>query len=150
MPASRRELLKQGAAVAAGVALPHWLASRAQAGIPDPSLEIAAGSFQPSWESLQQYRCPAWFQDAKFGIWAHWTAQCVPEQGDWYARQMYLQGSAQYNYHVAHYAHPSKFGVMEIVSLWEAERWEPVALMNHYVKAGAKYFVALANHHDNF
>ena len=38
----------------------------------------------------QAIQDPDWFRDAKFGIWAHWTAQCVPEAGDWYARQMYI------------------------------------------------------------
>lgn len=93
--------------------------------------------FKPSWDSLKQYQTPDWFRDAKFGIWAHWSAQCVPEQGDWYARQMYIQGSAQYNYHVARYGHPSKFGFMELDNLWKAEKWEPEALMSRYVKAGA-------------
>ena len=52
----------------------------------------AEKKFQPAWESLEKnYRCPEWFRDAKFGIWAHWSAQCVPEQGDWYARNMYIQ-----------------------------------------------------------
>ena len=111
---------------------------------------IAPGIFKPTWESLLQYKAPDWFRDAKFGIWAHWTAQCVPEQGDWYARQMYIQGHPQYEYHVKAYGHPSKFGFMEIDNLWRAEKWDPQALMNLYVKAGAKYFVSLANHHDNF
>ena len=111
---------------------------------------IAPGAFQPTWDSLKQYQAPEWFRDAKFGIWAHWTAQCVPEQGDWYARNMYIQGSAQNKFHVARYGHPSKFGFMELDNLWKAEKWEPDALMQLYVKAGAKYFFTLANHHDNF
>jgi alpha-L-fucosidase len=111
---------------------------------------IAAGPFQANWESLKQYRAPDWFRDAKFGLWAHWTAQCVPEQGDWYARNMYIQGHPQYNYHVANYGHPSKFGFKEIDNLWKAEKWQPEELIQLYVKAGAKYFVGLANHHDNF
>src|ERR1022692_2939016 len=114
------------------------------------SRSIAPGPFQPTWDSLKQYQAPDWFRDAKFGIWAHWTAQCVPEQGDWYARQMYRQGQPQYDYHVAHYGHPSRFGFMQIDHLWKAEAWEPEELMQLYVKAGAKYFVSLANHHDNF
>jgi alpha-L-fucosidase len=111
---------------------------------------IAAGPFQPTWESLKQYRAPDWFRDAKFGIWAHWTAQCVPEQGDWYARRMYIQGDAANAFHVKTYGHPSDFGFMEIDNRWKAEHWDPAALLDLYVKAGAKYFVALANHHDNF
>jgi alpha-L-fucosidase len=112
---------------------------------------IASGPCKPTWESLRQnYQCPEWFRDAKFGIWAHWSAQCVPEEGDWYARNIYLQGSGQYKYHVEHYGHPSKFGFMEFDNLWKAEKWEPERMMALYKAAGAKYFVALANHHDNF
>ena len=70
--------------------------------------EVPRGPFLPFWESLKSYRCPDWFQDAKFGIWAHWSPQCVPEQGDWYARNMYIQGTRQYEYHVKQYGHPSQ------------------------------------------
>ena len=56
-----------------------------------PGHTIAAGPYKATWQSLaDNYQCPDWFRDAKFGIWAHWSAQCVPEEGDWYARRMYL------------------------------------------------------------
>ena len=48
------------------------------------------GPFKPTWDSLLQYEAPDWYQDAKFGIWAHWSPQCVAEAGDWYARNMYV------------------------------------------------------------
>lgn len=112
--------------------------------------EIAAGPFTPDWRSFRQYECPEWFRDAKFGIWAHWDPQCQPEQGDWYAHHMYEQGSRQYQYHVEHYGHPSKFGYKDICNLWKAESWDPEKLIELYQRAGAKYFVALANHHCNF
>jgi alpha-L-fucosidase len=111
---------------------------------------IPSGPFLPSWESLKSYECPGWFRDAKFGIWAHWSPQCVPEQGDWYARNMYIEGSPQYEYHVKHYGHPSKFGYKDICHRWKAEKWDPNALVNLYKRAGAEYMVALATHHDNF
>src|SRR5262249_35845111 len=63
---------------------------------------------------------------------------------------MYIQGDSAYDFHVKTYGHPSKFGFMEIDHLWKAERWDPEALMQLYQAAGAKYFVSLANHHDNF
>jgi len=112
--------------------------------------KIQDGPFQSSWESLQKYECPQWFRDAKFGIWAHWGPQAVPEAGDWYARQMYIEGHPQYEYHLKNYGHPSKFGYKDIVKLWKAERFDPDALVKLYKEAGAKYFVALAVHHDNF
>ncbi|MGC3988568.1 MAG: alpha-L-fucosidase [Chthoniobacteraceae bacterium] len=67
-----------------------------------------AGPFEPTWKSLEQYRVPQWFSEAKFGIWAHWGAQCEPEHGDWYARSMYVEGSRQYKDHVAKYGPSSK------------------------------------------
>jgi alpha-L-fucosidase len=113
--------------------------------------QSAAGPFTPDWASLVKgYRAPDWFRDAKLGLWAHWSAQCVPEEGDWYARNMYQQGTRTYDAHVAKYGHPTRFGFMEIDNLWRAEHWEPERLIDLYVRAGAKYFVALANHHDNF
>ena len=83
-------------------------------------------------------------------MWAHWTAQCVPEQGDWYARRMYIQGEKDYDYHVKTYGHPSKSGFMEIDKIWKAEKWDPERLIGLYKRAGAKYFFAMGAHHDNF
>jgi alpha-L-fucosidase len=108
------------------------------------------GPYQPTWDSLLQYEAPEWYRDAKFGIWAHWTPQCVPEAGDWYARNMYMEGSEQYKFHLAHYGHPSKFGYKELCPQWTLLNWEPDALIERYKKAGAKLFLTVANHHDSF
>ena len=114
------------------------------------AFQIKEGPFEPTFESLRQFECPAWFKDAKFGIWSHWGAQSVPMYGDWYARHMYCDGSDQYRYHCRHYGHPSKFGYKDLVQLWKAERFDPDGLMALYVDTGAKYFVAQAMHHDHF
>src|SRR5476649_1115108 len=153
---SRREFLKTTALVAgAGLTAPYWQSrvrgAAAVGSAEAPKHMLAAGPFESTWEShVKNYTVPEWYRDAKFGMWAHWTAQCVPEQGDWYARKMYIQGDPVYNYHVKTYGHPSKFGFMEIDNLWKAEKWEPEKLMALYKRAGAKYFFALATHHDNF
>ncbi len=110
---------------------------------------VQRGLFKPTWESLQQYQTPDWFRNAKFGIWAHWGPQCQPEFGDWYAREMYMEGSAKYKYHIEKYGHPSVFGFKDVINEWKAENWNPEELVALYKKAGAKYFMALANHHDN-
>jgi len=85
--------------------VPAWKLARAANEAP----EIAAGPFKGTRESLQDYRVPDWFRDAKFGIWAHWGPQSAAEYGDWYARNMYMQGSRQYEYHVKTYGHPTQF-----------------------------------------
>ncbi|HEV2440877.1 MAG TPA: alpha-L-fucosidase, partial [Steroidobacteraceae bacterium] len=54
------------------------------------------GPFEPTWDSLLQYQCPEWYRDAKFGIWNHWSPQCVAEDGDWYARNMYIPDAQTY------------------------------------------------------
>ncbi len=113
-------------------------------------LPIADGPYKPTDESLQKYQYPEWFRDAKFGIWSHWGPQAVPRQGDWYARRMYQEKDPAYKYHVEHYGHPSEFGFKDIIPLWKAEKWEPEKLMALYKKAGAKYFVSMGTHHDNF
>ncbi len=117
-----------------------------------PPAELATGRFKPDWESLQQYRCPEWFRDAKFGIWAHWGPQSVPMAGDWYARSMYLQNNTrgQYQHHLEHYGHPSTNGWKDIIPLWKAEKFDPDRLMALYKAAGAHYFVSMGVHHDNF
>ncbi|WP_020576546.1 alpha-L-fucosidase [Actinopolymorpha alba] len=100
-----------------------------------------------------------WFEDAKFGIWAHWGPQSVPMRGDWYARRLYLSpdaekpdalGPSRRRTHEERFGHPSEFGHKDICRAWTAERWDPDALMDLYVRAGARYFVSLANHIDNF
>ncbi|MGA3182691.1 MAG: alpha-L-fucosidase [Verrucomicrobiota bacterium] len=137
-------------------------AERSRAGNPIPetsvptvivntkSEPVTAGKFQPTWDSLKQYQAPEWFRDAKFGIWAHWGPQCAPEDSDWYARNMYIQGHKQNVYHLAHYGPPSQFGFKDVIHTWKAENFDPEKLVALYKRTGAQYFVALANHHDNF
>ena len=116
---------------------------------PLPNL-AGTGPYRPTWDSLLQYDAPEWYQDAKFGIWAHWSPQCVPEAGDWYARNMYIEDSQQYKYHLAHYGPPSRFGYKDLCSQWTLLNWVPTELIARYKKAGARIFIALANHHDSF
>lgn len=108
------------------------------------------GPYAATWESLENYECPEWYRDAKFGIWNHWSPQCVPEDGDWYARNMYQQDQPQYQYHVEHYGHPSTFGYKDLCAQWTLLNWQPEELIDLYSRAGARLFLALANHHDGF
>ena len=112
--------------------------------------EIAPGPFDATKASLDKYVAPDWYRNAKFGIWAHWGPQSSPEYGDWYARNMYIQGSRQYKYHVAKYGHPSKFGFKDVIPTWKGENFDADALVKLYKKAGAKYFMSMGVHCDNF
>ena len=114
------------------------------------NVEVLTGSYEPEWKSLSEWECPEWFMDAKFGIWAHWGPQCHAEAGDWYARFMYYMGSGQQNWHWDHFGDPAEFGLKELCNDWKAQNWDPEKLINLYKSVGARYFMALGNHHDNF
>ncbi len=139
MALNRRELLQWMGGACSALALSRFAKAQAQ-----------GHSFLPTRDSLHSYRIPDWYRDAKFGIWSHWGPQSAIEDGDWYARNMYIQGSEQYRYHVETYGHPSKVGYKDLVDNWKAAKWDPEHLMGLYKKAGAKYFVSMGVHHDNF
>ena len=153
-PHSRRHFLKTSALVAgAGLAAAPWLSRALGAGVSSGGgpYAIAPGPFEPTWESLEQhYQLPDWYRNAKFGIWMHWGPQCQPGDGDWYAKYMYDQERPQYQFHLKKYGHPSKFGFKDVIHEWQAEKWEPAALVERFKGAGAKFLVSMANHHDNF
>jgi alpha-L-fucosidase len=172
MKMTRREMLKLVATSAPAACLPHAFGQEAASStnapatapavvlppapthIPaPPGFGVAAGPFQPNWESLAaNYQVPDWYRDAKFGIWAHWGPQCQPEMGDWYAQKMYqfsTNANSVYQFHCRKYGHPSKFGFKDVINEWKADKWEPEKLIALYKKAGAKFFAAMANHHDN-
>ncbi len=112
---------------------------------------MMTGTFQPTWQSFaENYQVPEWFRDAKFGIWAHWGPQCVEGSGDWMARRLYMEGTDAYKHHLENYGHPSEFGFKDVLPLFKAENWNPDKLVAFYKEVGAKYFVAMANHHDNY
>ncbi|MGZ3833330.1 MAG: alpha-L-fucosidase [Mucilaginibacter sp.] len=111
---------------------------------------IQGGPFKGTRESLKSYVVPEWFRDAKFGIWAHWGPQSAIEAGDWYARNMYMQGSEQNKHFITNYGHPSKIGYKDTIPRWKAEKFDADYLVGLYKKAGAKYFMTMGAHHDNF
>jgi alpha-L-fucosidase len=157
MKFNRRAVMKMLAAAGSGLFSKSRLALAAQLAGETPSnfehplgSEIAAGPFAGTRASLGHYEVPEWFRDAKFGMWAHWGPQSAIEDGDWYARNMYIQGSDQYDYHVQRYGHPSKFGYKDTIPAWKGERFDPAALIKLYKAAGAKYFMSMGVHHDNF
>ena len=103
-----------------------------------PPLPIAPGPCTPDWKALsRQYTVPAWWREAKFGAWAHWDPQSMPEQGDWYARGMYMEGNPQYELSSKHFGHPSEYGYKDICHNWVIDRWNPEELMKSVCRNGS-------------
>ena len=118
-----------------------------------PELPIAKGRFPADWDGLSRlYSVPEWWREAKLGAWAHWDPQSMPENGDWYARNMYLPSdrSKDYEFHVNKFGHPSEYGYKDICHNWVIDKWNPDELMELFVEMGAHYFMAMGVHHDNF
>ena len=116
-----------------------------------PQLPIAEGPFNPDWKGVSKmYTAPEWWRDAKFGAWAHWDPQSMPERGDWYARNMYMERNPVYAFHSKTFGHLSEYGYKDIAHNWVIDRWKPEEMMNLFVEMGARYFMAMGVHHDNF
>lgn len=112
---------------------------------------IENGSYKASWESLQQYRVPAWYQDAKFGIFIHWGVYSVPAfANEWYPRNMYIQGSQEFEHHIKTYGSHEKFGYKDFIPMFKAEKFNPKEWAELFKEAGAQYVVPVAEHHDGF
>lgn len=112
---------------------------------------FAQERFQPTWESLKKYTAPDWFRDAKFGIFIHWGVYSVPAFGsEWYPREMYLDRSKEYAHHLKTYGTHDKFGYKDFIPLFKAEKFDAQQWVDLFVKAGAKYVVPVAEHHDGF
>ncbi|WP_207924604.1 alpha-L-fucosidase [Pedobacter changchengzhani] len=112
--------------------------------------------FQPNWKSLKTYTVPDWFRDAKFGIFIHWGVYSVPAYGgggifgEWYGNDMYQKGSAAYKHHIETYGTQDKFGYKDFIPMFKGEKFDADAWAKLFKKAGAKYVVPVAEHHDGF
>lgn len=109
------------------------------------------GPFRPDWESLQKYEVPTWYEDAKFGIFIHWGAYSVPAFGnEWYPRNMYRPGTDEYTHQIATYGPLERFGYKDFIPMFKARHFDPAVWAGLFKKAGAKYVVPVAEHHDGF
>ncbi len=122
-----------------------------QALLAQVAADDATGPFRPDWASLQAYRSPTWYDDAKFGIFVHWGVYSVPAFGsEWYSREMYQQDSKDYAHHVATYGPQSRFGYKDFIPRFKAEHFDPRAWAALFREAGARYVIPVAEHHDGF
>jgi alpha-L-fucosidase len=107
--------------------------------------------FEPNWDSLKQYQIPQWYQDAKLGIFIHWGIYSVPAyDNEWYSRNMYLPESHVSEYHRKTWGDQTQFGYKDFIPLFKGEHFDPQAWADLFQRAGARYVVPVAEHHDGF
>lgn len=107
--------------------------------------------YEPSWESLKQHECPAWFRDAKLGIYFHWGPYSVPAyKTEWYSHYMYVPGHKINKYHLETYGSLDKFGYKDFIPNFKAEKFDPDAWAALFKKAGARFAGPVAEHADGF
>lgn len=112
---------------------------------------IAKGPYRADWNSLSAYRVPEWYKNAKFGIFIHWGIYSVPAFGnEWYSRNMYIQGSPEFEHHRKTYGEQKDFGYKDFIPMFRAEKFDPKEWAELFKKAGAQYVVPVAEHHDGF
>lgn len=112
---------------------------------------ISQGPYEDSWASLSRWEPPQWYKNAKFGIFIHWGPYAVPAFGsEWYPRNMYIQGSPEYEHHLKTYGPHKQFGYKDFIPLFRAEKFDPDAWAELFRQAGARYVVPVAEHHDGF
>lgn len=120
--------------------------------------------YQPNWESLDKRQTPAWFEDAKFGIFIHWGVFSVPSwatnsnadgfgsgYAEWYWQRLMnkkLKIHAEFTaFHKKNYGDKS---YQDFVQDFKAEMFQPDDWANIFEKAGAKYVVLTSKHHEGF
>jgi alpha-L-fucosidase len=112
---------------------------------------LPPGPVQATWDSVRaNYRVPEWFRDAKFGIFLHWGLYAVPAHGsEWYEKHMYGdRGTVQW--HQEHFGPQDQFGYKDFIPRFTAAHWDPDAWAALFKRAGARYVVPTAEHHDGF
>lgn len=122
---------------------------------------MAKIGYEPKWESLDRRPTPAWWTEAKFGIFIHWGPYAVPAfapttkdgkfswdcYSEWYQGFM-LKGKKPYlDHHKSHYG-DAPYG--NFAAEFKAENFDPAAWAELFKKAGAKYVVLTSKHHDGY
>lgn len=112
---------------------------------------IKEGKFKDNWDSLSQYRIPDWYKEMKFGIFIHWGIYSVPAYAnEWYSRNMYIQGTNEFEHHVKTYGPHKEFGYKDYIPMFTADKFNPQEWADLFKEAGARYVIPVGEHHDGF
>ena len=97
---------------------------------------LEKGPYKPTWESLSAYEPPKWYRNAKFGIFIHWGIYSVPAfSSEWYSRNMYIQGSPEYEHHIKTYGEHMNFGYKDgVIYLHSAQDGRSISILERNPK----------------
>jgi alpha-L-fucosidase len=112
---------------------------------------IRKGPYHDQWDSLAGHEMPQWMYNGKIGIFIHWGVYSVPAfNNEWYPRNMYMKDSPEFKHHVETWGEHAKFGYKDFIPMFTAPEFDADAWAELFEKAGAKYVVPVAEHHDGF
>ncbi|MBP5151725.1 MAG: alpha-L-fucosidase [Lachnospiraceae bacterium] len=112
---------------------------------------IAAGRYKADWKSLSGRKTPDWYYGGKFGIFIHWGVYSVPGfSNEWYSRNMYQEGTREFEHHVKTYGPQKDFGYKDFIPDFTGSRFDAHRWIETFKKAGARFVVPVLEHHDGF
>jgi|LSQX01.1.fsa_nt_gb alpha-L-fucosidase len=109
------------------------------------------GRFKPNWQSLSRHKVPEWYMHDKLGVFIHWGIYSVPAFGnEWYSRGMYDKNVREFEHHRKTYGEQKDFGYKDFIPMFKAEKFDAEKWISLFKKAGMKYVMPVAEHHDGF
>lgn len=109
------------------------------------------GKYKADWSSLSQHKVPEWYMHDKLGVFIHWGVYSVPAFGcEWYSRGMYEKGSREFKHHRKTWGEQKDFGYKDFIPMFKGEKFNATEWVSLFKKAGVKYVMPVAEHHDGF
>lgn len=109
------------------------------------------GKYKADWASLSRHKVPEWYMRDKLGVFIHWGVYSVPAFGnEWYSRGMYDESVREFEHHRRTYGEQKDFGYKDFIPMFRAEKFDAKEWVSLFKKAGMKYVMPVAEHHDGF
>ncbi|HEY2068224.1 MAG TPA: alpha-L-fucosidase [Rhizomicrobium sp.] len=130
-------------------------------------------TFAPTLESLNAHPVPEWYEDAKFGIFIHWGLFSIPAFAsrpgsisdvfrdryddavahtpytEWYWNAIRVKESESAAHHREAWG-DAPYEDFRAPFLKALDNWHPEEWADLFARAGARYVVLVAKHHDGF